>query len=59
MKLPSIMKATDPIFNNCLFFYTWAFLVSQMVKCLPTMWENPGSIPGLGRSPGEGNGNPL
>ena len=21
--------------------------------------ENPGSIPGLGRSPGEGNGNPL
>ena len=21
--------------------------------------ENPGSIPGLGRSPGKGNGNPL
>ena len=21
--------------------------------------EDPGSIPGLGRSPGEGNGNPL
>ena len=30
-----------------------------MVKCLPTMWVDPGSIPGLGRSPGEGNGNPL
>ena len=30
-----------------------------MVKRLPTMQEAPGSIPGLGRSPGEGNGNPL
>ena len=28
-------------------------------KGLPTMWETRGSIPGLGRSPGEGNGNPL
>ena len=26
-----------------------------MVKTLTTMWE----IPGLGRFPGEGNGNPL
>ena len=32
---------------------------AQMVKQLPTMREDPGSIPGLGRSPGEGNGNPL
>ena len=29
-----------------------------MVKDLPAMQEM-GSIPGLGRSPGEGNGNPL
>ena len=28
-------------------------------KHLPTMREDLGSIPGLGRSPGEGNGNPL
>ena len=34
-------------------------LLAQIVKGLPTMWETPGSIPGLGRSPGEGNGNPL
>ena len=33
-------------------------LVAQMVKHLSTMWEQ-GSIPGSGRSPGEGNGNPL
>ena len=34
-------------------------LVAQMVKHLSAMQEAPGSIPGLGRSPGEGNGNPL
>ena len=30
-----------------------------MVKNLPTNAGDVGSIPGLGRSPGEGNGNPL
>ena len=30
-----------------------------MRKNLPTMQGGPGSIPGLGRFPGEGNGNPL
>ena len=30
-----------------------------MVKNLPAVQEGPGSIPGSGRSPGEGNGNPL
>ena len=34
-------------------------LVAQSVKCLPTMWVDLGSIPGSGRSSGEGNGNPL
>ena len=33
-------------------------LVAQMVRSLPVVGD-PGSIPGLGRSPGEGNGNPL
>ena len=36
-----------------------ASLVAQMVKHLPAMQETQGSIPGLGRSPGEGNVNPL
>ena len=37
-----------------------ASLVAQTVKTpLPAMLEDPGSIPGSGRSPGEGNGNPL
>ena len=30
-----------------------------MVKNLPATAGVSGSIPGLGRSPGEGNGNPL
>ena len=38
----------------------WASLVAQnSVKNLPANAGDPGSIPGLGRSPGEGNGNPL
>ena len=40
-----------------------ASLVVQRLKCLPPMQETQvrslGLIPGLGGSPGEGNGNPL
>jgi len=32
---------------------------SSVVKNPPIMLKNMGSIPGLGRSPGEGNGNSL
>ena len=32
--------------------------MAHMVKHLPTMQETRGSIPGSGRSPGEGNDNP-
>ena len=35
------------------------FPVTQLVKNLPANAGDLGSIPGLGRSPGEGNGNPL
>ena len=38
---------------------TKASLVAQMVKHLPTMQVDPSLIPGLGRSSGEGSGNPL
>ena len=40
----------------------WASLVAQLVKNLPANvgdTRDGGSIPGLQRSPGEGNGNPL
>ena len=34
-------------------------LVAQTVKNLPARAGDMGSVPGLGGSPGEGNGNPL
>ena len=37
----------------------WASLMAQMVKNLACNSGDLGSIPGWGRSPGEGNGNPL
>ena len=36
-----------------------ASLVAQMVKNTPVIQETPDLTPGSGRSPGEGNGNPL
>ena len=33
--------------------------MAQMVKNLPANTGDPGSVPQLGRSPGEGNGYPL
>ena len=41
----------------CLYIFT--SLVAQTVKALVCNAGDPGSIPWLGRSPGEGNGNPL
>ena len=35
------------------------FLVAQRVRNLPAGAGDTGSIPGLGKTPGEGNGNPL
>ena len=37
----------------------WASLVAQLVKNLPTMQEDLGSIPGLGRSSAQGKDYPL
>ena len=46
----------------CLFFVLclpWNFPGGSDGKASAYNTGNPGSIPGLGRSPGEGNGNPL
>ena len=37
----------------------WASLVAQRVKNLPSNAGNLGSIPGVGRYPGEGKGYPF
>ena len=39
--------------------YSWASVVAQPVKNPPAIAGDLGSIPGLGRSPGEGKGYPL
>ena len=46
----------------CVCIYVWASLVALVIKNLPANTgniRNLGSIPGSGRSPGVGNGNPL
>ena len=62
--LPKISKANyNGWFGKMLkievFRKKWAFRVTLMVKTLPANAGDVGSIPGWGRSPGEGNGNPL
>ena len=44
---------------SCPLPFPGASLVAQMVKASAYNAGDLGSIPGLGRSPGEGNGNPL
>ena len=38
---------------------TWGFPSGSKAKVIACNAGDPGSIPKLGRSPGEGNGNPL
>ena len=47
--------------NICweLTIYIWVFLCSSVGKESTCNAGDPGSIPGLGRFPGEGNDNPL
>ena len=45
--------------NMLLSFFKWGFTGGSGDKESACSAGDPGSIPGLGRSPGEGNGNPL
>ena len=45
--------------NNCCVLYNMGFPGSSVVNNPPAIVEDAGSIPGLERFPGEGNGNPL
>ena len=42
-----------------MFLYSWGFPGGSVVKNLPENAGEMGLIPGSGRSPGEGNDNPL
>ena len=60
--MSSIVQRALHALSHCSLI-TSSFLVAQMVKNPPAMQETQvrdvGSILGWGRSPGEGNGNPL
>ena len=43
----------------CFFFFKFGFPGGSEVKASAWIAGDPDSIPELGRSPGEGNGNPL
>ena len=58
MDIISTIKLVLLLFHNN-YFILRASLVAQMVKNLPANMKDPGSIPGLGRSPGEENGKPI
>ena len=49
----------EVVFYNTYNFSLLTSLVAQMVKNLPANAVHSGSIPVLGKDPGEGNGNPL
>ena len=47
------------VLSFLLLIFIWASLVAQGLKASACNAGNLGSIPGSGRSPGEGNSNPL
>ena len=66
------MKLFGPRFVRTMTHLSWVALhnmahsfteldhaVSQVISLFSYNAGDPGSIPGVGRSPGEGNGNPL
>ena len=60
ISLSSLGPRGDPLQKICMhLFLERASLVAQMVQNLPANAGDTSSIPGSGRSPGEGNGSPL
>ena len=56
---PPVCKPALHLWTISLIKNFGAYLVTQLGKNSPAMQETQGSIPGMGRSPGEGIGNPL
>ena len=58
---PGIVLSTLDVLTHLLLIITlrYGFPDGAVLKNLPVNREDTGSIPGLGRSPGKGNGNPL
>ena len=56
---PSPLVGVSTVASLCFFFYNLRFPGGSDSKVLAHNEGDPGSIPGSGRSPGEGNGHPL
>ena len=55
----SLVVFLDSAQTDCVVLLSLTSLLAQTVKESACSAGDLGSIPGLGRSPGEGNGNPL
>ena len=59
-KIKTARRSVDEQINKMWYIHTLeGFPGDSLVKNLPANAGDMGSIPGSGRSPGEGNGNPL
>ena len=56
--LDSSLCFIQPCISHAALCISWASLIAHLAKILPAAGD-PGLIPGLGRSPGEGIGYPL
>ena len=56
---PTSSPCFSPGLRILCYKFSWASQVSQKIKNLPCNARDLSLIPGLGRCPGEGNGNPL
>ena len=54
-----VQRHTRCLYFNDVYYKLWGFPGGSVGKKSACSAGDPGSIPGSGRSPGEGNGNPL
>ena len=59
MNREELNKGKKSLYENSVLNLVWGFPGGSEVKASASNVGDPGLIPGLGRSPGEGNGNPL
>ena len=57
--LSSFQKGLHIFQKERTYSQLWGFQGDSVVKNLPAIAGDAGSIPGSGRSPGEGNNNPV
>ena len=59
MNREELNKGKKSLYENSVLNLVWGFPGGSEVKASASNVGDPGLIPGSGRSPGEGNGNPL